>query len=101
MVRRPLPAAALLQDRHPVDAVAEALADPDVVEPSALVGLGPVGRAVAPPRVAFLVRGDDAAQDIDPGSGGEGVAELLDLDRRVAETAASRRARRRGSPSAR
>ena len=90
VVGRALPAAHVARHPHRLDLVGERRADPDVVEPAALVGLGPVGRAVAPPRVELLVGRHKAAQGVDPRPRRLGAVQFLDLDRRVADDANQR-----------
>ena len=57
MVRGALPAAPFFHDGHARERVAEAFAHQHMIEAPALVGLRPVRRAIAPPRVAFAVGG--------------------------------------------
>src|SRR6185437_5126623 len=59
MVGWALPSASVAQNAHPLDGAGEFLADPNVVKAPSLVGLRPVGRAIAPPRVELLVIGHE------------------------------------------
>jgi len=55
VVRGPLPAPAVPDHVHAGERAAQVFADPDMIEAAALVGRGPIGRPVAPPRIEFFV----------------------------------------------
>src|SRR3984885_1122538 len=61
-----------------------------MVQPPALVGLLPIGRAIAPPSVELLVVRHEFAQRIDPGACGLSLGQLVDLDGRVAHNVEKR-----------
>ena len=90
MVGGPVPAARVAADLHLLRGAGERRADPDMVEAAAFIGGGPIGRAVAPPRVELLVGGHELAQGVAPLPGRLDLAELLDLDGRVADDAKQR-----------
>ena len=56
-----------------------------MIEPSSLVGGGPIGRSVAPPGVELLLDGNTPPHRIDPGSRLLDPPELFDFDRRMAD----------------
>src|ERR1043166_9543156 len=66
------PAAHGLQDGVAPDRAPEAGADPDVIEPAALVRRLPILRPIAPPRIDLLVRRHEFARHVDPVESGLG-----------------------------
>src|SRR5205085_10260698 len=58
---------------------------PDVVEPATAIGGLPVAVAIAPPRIEPLGRRNEVAHRIDEAARLLQLAELLDLERRVAD----------------
>src|SRR3954462_15841454 len=83
MIRRPLPAARLAQNLEITDRIFQRARDPDVVKPAAAVADGPIGGAVAPPRVDLLRHRNALARDVDPIPRGERGLQLLGFDGRV------------------
>src|SRR5262245_26576858 len=83
VVGRPLPAACLFADADFRDPITQLRRDPDVVEAAALVDGGPVGRAVAPPRVELGRLRYEGPHGVDPASRALRRHELLAFDRRV------------------
>src|SRR5437868_11039885 len=66
MVGRAFPAAGRAGDLEIAHAFAERTRHPDVVEPAAAVGGGPVERAIAPPGVDLFRQRNSGARDVDP-----------------------------------
>src|SRR5216684_5363131 len=85
VVRGPPPGPRLLRDCHRRHPVAELRLDPDVIEAAALVGGGPIGRAIAPPGEELGGFGDEAAHHVDPAPRGPDRVEFCALDRRVGD----------------
>src|SRR3954465_13481401 len=71
MVRGTLPAPRLAQNPEITDRIFQRARDPDMVEPAAAVANGPIGGAVAPPRVDLFRHRNALARDVDPLTGGE------------------------------
>jgi hypothetical protein len=83
VIRRSRGAAQMLHHLQISEPVGERRRDPDVIEPAALVGSLPIGRAVAPPGVELGRFGDQHAHGIEPAAVLLRADELLALDRRV------------------
>src|SRR4051794_20748128 len=66
MVRRALPVAARFQHLMRDEMRGKLWRSPHVIEPSATIIQGPVGRSVTPPGEAALRRRDEPATDVDP-----------------------------------
>src|SRR3546814_18094237 len=85
MVRGLVPAACRAQNPGRLEPGCHGRGHPDVVEPPAAVGGGPVARPVAPPAIKPFRRGDEVADGVEPTVRGLGGGELLDLDRSLAD----------------
>src|SRR6056297_988040 len=84
VIRRLLPSARIAQNTAAMGGGADVAAGPDMVQPAALVGGVPVTRAVRPPAVK-LTLGNVGPGHVMPSARLHRVAQMLDLDRRVAD----------------
>src|SRR3546814_20324576 len=90
MIRRPFPAARRLDDAVRAGACAKIGGRPHMVEPAAAVRRQPVPRAIAPPGIERLGRGDEMAAEHAPVPLRLQTRQRTDLQRRVTDALAPR-----------
>src|SRR6185295_1938702 len=77
----------MLEDAHAGEPVCERRRNPDVVEPAALVGCLPIGRAIAPPSIELRWLRRVHAHGVDPAARVLNGDELLAFEWRVRDDA--------------